>query len=182
MRGKRVPKGVGTPALRDAGPANRVSHRSLEDGLVQVVAPELAGLAVSVDPGRREYPLPDPLPAGVGILAMEGGRQLDPARASGHIVVVLAAGGSEVVGQICLADGDAVLVALAGAQRELVGGEVDVLGARAAALQDAEAGTVEEAGHQPGDAVEPLEYRANLITGEDHRQPDRPLGSHDVVE
>jgi hypothetical protein len=48
----------------------------LEHGLVQVVAPPLAGHPIDIDPRRREDPLPSPLPAGVRILSRQCPREL----------------------------------------------------------------------------------------------------------
>lgn len=51
-------------ALRDAGLAHRLLHRALDDGRIEVVTPELSGLAVPVAPGGGEGPLPRPLAVG----------------------------------------------------------------------------------------------------------------------
>lgn len=61
-------------------------------------------------------------------------------------------------------------------------GEVDILGAQAAAFQDPQAGAVEQASHQLEDAVEPLEHRADFLPAQDDGQSRGPLGADDVVE
>jgi hypothetical protein len=75
---------------------------------------------------------------------------------------VLGPDGREVSREVAADDGrqhgDAVLVALAAPHGDLVAGEVDILDAEAAAFEDAEAGAVEEAGHEPGGAGEALEH------------------------
>ena len=92
----------------------------------------------------------------------------------------------EVRGQIGLGHGrqhcDGVLVALAAADDELVGREVDVLNAEAAALEPPEPGAVEQAGHGAWHALQPLEHRPDLVAGEDDRQPVAALGTHDPVQ
>jgi hypothetical protein len=99
---------------------------------------------------------------------------------------VLGSNGLEVSGQTGLGDGrqhrDPVLVALAAADHDLVGGEVNVLDAEPAALEHAEAGAVEQAGHETRHAVEPLEQGTDLIAGKDDGQPLRALGAHDAGE
>jgi hypothetical protein len=76
----------------------------------------------------------------------------------------------------------AVLVALAAAHHDQVGAEVHVLHAEAAALQNAKAGPVEEAGHEPRGPGEPLEHGPHLLAREDDRQALRALRAHDFVE
>jgi hypothetical protein len=68
---------------------DRQLDRALEHRLVQVVAAPLAGLTLHVEAGGGEYPLPGPLAAGVGVLARQRARQLDPARATPQVLVVL---------------------------------------------------------------------------------------------
>jgi hypothetical protein len=68
-----VPKSVAGGGLREEG----VSNGSLEDRLVQVVAPATSGLKMAVEPGRGKNPLPSPFPRGPGILPLDGRRQFD---------------------------------------------------------------------------------------------------------
>jgi hypothetical protein len=71
---------------------------------------------------------------------------------------------------------------LAATDDELVGVEVDVLGAEPAALEHPEPGAVEQAGHEAGHPLEPLEHGADLVARQNNRQPLRALGAHDPVE
>ena len=77
---------------------------------------------------------------------------------------------------------NAILVALAAADDDLVGGEVDVLDSEPAALEHPEPGAVEQAGHEARHPVEPLEHGAYLVAREDDRQPLGALRAHDAVE
>ena len=77
---------------------------------------------------------------------------------------------------------NAVLVSPAAADDDLVGGEVGVLDAEPAPLEHAEAGAVEQAGHEARYAVELLEHGADLVAAEDDGQPLGALGTHDAVE
>jgi hypothetical protein len=78
--------------------------------------------------------------------------------------------------------GDAVLVALAAADEDLISGEVHVLHAEPAALEHPQACSVEQARHEAGRAIESLEHGADLVAGENDGQPRGTLGAHDAVE
>ena len=92
----------------------------------------------------------------------------------------------EVPVQIGLGHGrqhrDAILVALAATDDDLVRGEVDVLDAEPAALEHPEPGPVQQAGHEAGHPLEPLEHGAHLVAGEDDRQALGALRAHDAIE
>ncbi len=60
--------------------------------------------------------------------------------------------------------------------------EVDVLGPEPEALQQPEARAVEEAGHQPGGAVERGEDRPDLVPAQDGRRPFGPPGRGDPAQ
>jgi hypothetical protein len=77
---------------------------------------------------------------------------------------------------------DAVLVALAAADDDLIGGEVDVLDAQATTLEDAQARSVKQAGHEPWRAVEPVEHNTDFVTGRDDWKALRAFGAYGVVE
>src|SRR5207247_6677047 len=92
----------------------------------------------------------------------------------------------QMLGEIGLGHGrqhcNAILVALAATDDDLVGGEVDILDAEPAALEHAEPGAIEQAGHEARHAVEPLEHGAYLVAREDDGQPLGALGAYDAVE
>ena len=75
-----------------------------------------------------------------------------------------------------------VLVALAGADDELVAVEIQVLHPESSALEQAQARAVHQDGHEAGSAAEPLDHSAHLVAREHDRQPNRPPGPHHVVE
>ena len=56
-------------ALGDRGALGRVADGTLEDGLMEVVAAVLSGLAMKVTTSRRKDPLPHPFPACMRILS-----------------------------------------------------------------------------------------------------------------
>ena len=63
----------------------------------------------------------------------------------------------------------AVLVALAAADEHLIRRQIHVLDSKSTALEHAETRPVEQAGHEPGHALELLEHRAHLVPGQDDR-------------
>ena len=75
-----------------------------------------------------------------------------------------------------------MVIALAPADDDLIGGEVEVLHAEPAALEHPQARSVEQARHEAGRAIESLEHGADLVAGENDRQPRGALGAHDAVE
>jgi len=112
--------------------------------------------------------------------------QLDPAGSVGEIPLMEALGLLQVLGEGNLQgggqEGDAVLGALALANGDGAGAEVDVLDPEAAALHESHAGSVEQAGHEPGRAVEEIEDRAYLVACQDDGQAAGLLGAHDSLE
>src|SRR5262249_58805749 len=89
MSGEGVAEGVARRRLRDAGTADRVLHRPLEDGFVEVMAASLAGEAVDVKAGGGKDPLPAPQTARVGVLVHLGPGQFDPASALSEVSLML---------------------------------------------------------------------------------------------
>jgi hypothetical protein len=92
----------------------------------------------------------------------------------------------EVHGQIRLGDGwehrEPIFVALAATDGDLIGGEVDVLGAEPATLEHPEPSAVEQAGHEARHPLEPLEHGADFVAGEDDWQPVGALCAHEPGE
>lgn len=153
---------------------------------VEVVAAALAGHPVHIEARGREDPLPAPLPAGMRVLPLQGSRKFDPAGALPEVGLVLPTHPLEMCRQGLLDGGrehaDAILASLAVADDDLVGGEVDVLHAQAAALEQAEAGPVEQDGHEPAHAAEFAKHGVDLLASEDDRQGLGPLRPDDLVE
>ncbi len=134
---------------------------------MEVMPTALPGQPISVDARGGEDPLPDPLPAGVGVLPYQGGRQFDPTGPGREVMSVLDPNGFEVLQEPGLGNtgehGDPVLVALAAPDHDLVRGEVDVLDAKPATFQDPEAGTVQQRGHEARHTVKPLVEVASSV-------------------
>jgi hypothetical protein len=108
--------------------------------------------------------------ASVRVLLHERRWQRYPARPRRQIVLVLSPHDREVPSEIGLhhsgKHGDAVLIALAASNDDLVRGELQVLNPEPAALEHAKAGTVQEGRHEARRALEPLEHGPDLIAAE----------------
>ena len=79
-------------------------------------------------------------------------------------------------------DGAAVLASLPVAHRDLAAGEVDVLDAEPAALEEAEPGAVHEPGHHLRRPAQAAQDRLHLVGGEDEGHAEGTLCSGDVLE
>ena len=153
---------------------------------MEVVAAALARGRVGVDARRREDPLPGPLAAGVRVLPGEGAGEGHVAGAALEVGEVLALdalqvraqGRDEPGGQ----DGHPVLSSLSVADDQLLAGEVHVLDAQAAALQQAEAGPVHQGRHEPRRTAHAAQHGDDLVAGEHHGQALRQAGARHLVE
>ena len=138
VRGERVPECVAAYVFRYPGPSHRLLHGSLQDRLVDVMPPLLAGLRVLPPLLLWEDPLPLPLNWSIGVLAIQRIGQLDTTPTFGKILLVDDSGSSELSSQRvlerCGQHGDPVLVSLAVSNCDLVSGEVDVLDPQAQTL------------------------------------------------
>jgi hypothetical protein len=67
--GERMPQGVTARRLRNPGCAEGDGERTLDRGLMQVMAPTPAGERVSIEASGREDPLPGPLALRVRVFA-----------------------------------------------------------------------------------------------------------------
>src|SRR3989304_4870185 len=63
---ERMPKGMAGDPFRNSRGGGRILHRSLKNGLVEVVPEEEAEFRIPVFSECRNYPLPAPLPVGIG--------------------------------------------------------------------------------------------------------------------
>lgn len=61
MRCERMPEAVTCHPLRDTAPARRHRDCPLQNGLMQMVSPNLARGAVTILPASRKHPLPGPI-------------------------------------------------------------------------------------------------------------------------
>jgi hypothetical protein len=82
--------------LADTGASGGGSHRALDDRLVNMVAPDLAGRPVAVMAAGREDPLPQPFPRCRRVLHAECVRERDVPSPLPQIALVLLAYGLEM--------------------------------------------------------------------------------------
>src|SRR5688500_14629869 len=103
----------------------------------------LSGARVEIVPGRGEHPLPGPVARGSRILGKESARKLHVAGARSKVGTVLALNGRDVITKGCAnlngQQGDAILLSLGLADEKVAGRKVDVLDAKARALEQAQA-------------------------------------------
>ncbi len=122
--------------------------------------------------GGREEELPAPLAGGVGVLAQQGFREMDIARADGQILQVFLAGGIKVISQ-CGFQGPgqryhAVLAVLTVVDGDGSLAEVEILDPQGEAFHEPQAGAIHDEGGEFPDAVQMGEDRTHLVTGHDH--------------
>jgi len=143
-------------------------------------------VAIDVDPRGREYPLPDPLAAGVRALAGQGPGEFHPAGSVLEVALVLSLDRIEMGGEIrphhTREHGHPVLVTLAAPDDDLVSREIDILHPEAGALEQPEAGAVEQQGHEARRAHEAANDGPDLTTGEDDGKALGTLGPDDIGE
>jgi len=71
MRRERMAERMATDALRERRPADRRGHRTLNDGLVDVIPRRRSKSRVSANPRGRKHELPAPFRGGVPIFPVE---------------------------------------------------------------------------------------------------------------
>ncbi len=144
---------------------------ALDGGLGEVVAADLAAARVGALAARGEDVLPRPALRGAGILDADGVGKVDVAAAARELGVVPGADGPQVRREVGLERGgkhrDAVLLALAVADEDLVAGEVEVLDAQAQRFHEPEARAVEQGRDEARLAAEAGEDAADLVARED---------------
>ena len=171
--------------LDDAGGADRPLDGLLQGGFGQMVAADGPGARFRRPTARREEVLPAELSVGLRVFLGQGVGQVHPTEAvaqvgdvDGEDVVNLAA---ERLDQRGREDGRPVPLPLAVADDDARLVEVDILDPQPEALHQPQARAVEQAGGQPGGAVELGQYGSRLLAAEDGRQPLGGPGSHDLM-
>src|SRR3989338_1708026 len=106
---------------------------------------------VDIMAGCREDPLPTPLLAGVRILALQGIGKAHATQALPQVLLMLALHGLQVSQERVLRSSRehcvAILVALAGADHDLVLTEVDIFDSQAATLHEPQSSTIQKHRH-----------------------------------
>lgn len=81
VRSEGMPQRVAGGALRNPGLLHGPLDRPLDDGLVDVVSPTLAGSLLPIGSRGRQEPLPNPFRSSPGCFSGEGVRQFHPSGA-----------------------------------------------------------------------------------------------------
>ncbi len=168
--GERVAEGMAGDPFLNFGLTGGGADRFLERAAADVVAASDAGARVLGQPDRGEDILPDPFPAGPGVLPVEGGRQEDMAEPKRQVRFVAAfrhdqvflEGGVQCLGQ----HRDPVLGAFAIADHDQGLGEIQVFDPEADTFGEAQAAAVEQLAHQLIGEGEEAEDGFDFIFGE----------------
>ena len=182
--GEGVAEGVGCDMLLDAGGFGSGANGFLEEGFVDVVAHGFFGGGVNGESRGGEEVLPCGFAGGFGVFAGEGVGEVDFAESVAEVGLVEALdglylaleGGDEGVGE----DGGAVVLPFSVADGDDAVAEVDVFDAQADAFHEAEAGAVEDFGHELGDAGHFGDDGAGFVGGEDDGEGFGFLGADGV--
>lgn len=150
MGGEAVPQRVAGGALADPRASHRFGHRALNHSFVQVVPVE-EGVLPSIGARGRKDPPPAKVHLGVRVfLAQRVGH--GDADAKVGVALVYCASRCQLIAQrqqeLRRNHRTAVLSPLAATDGNLVALEIDIFDAQRAALQEAQAGTVEQRGYQ----------------------------------
>lgn len=174
LGGKGVAEGMGRYGFFDAGLFGGVVDGALQGRRVDVVAADNAGQRVGGALAGGEDELPGPFPRGAAVFFAEGIGEDDLTVAFGQVFLVqgfsilqqLFQFGDEAVGQ----DGGAVVVALAAADDDLAVVKIQVFNAQTQALAEADAGTIEDAGHEARGAAHLVDDLEGFGVAEDGGQ------------
>ena len=179
--GEAVAECVRGDRLVDVGEASRLFHSPLQVGFIQVVT--LFESADRIDghlTGRKNI-LPGELAVGRRIFSFEGIGKVDRAIALREVEVVLCFDLPEVqpqrLKQNVREQGEAVILALAIADNDLMIGKVEILDTQAHDFHQTEARTIHDLSHQPVDAIQMRDDLPGLLAGEDGRDALRPGGA-----
>src|SRR3989338_4793241 len=116
-----------------------------------MVPASLSRYLVDIMTGCREHPLPAPLLACVRILAFQGIVKAHATQALPQVLLMLALHGLQVSQERVLRSSRehcvAILVALAGADHDLVLTEVDIFDSQAATLHEPQSSTIQKHRH-----------------------------------
>ena len=179
-------EGVTACGLGDAGLKDRLLHRALQNGFVQMVPALLSGYPVGIMARRWKDPLPRPRFARVGVFPVKGVGQGDTTQPFLQIFFMLPFDRLEVPEQ-GLFDGCgqhrvAVFVALPRSDDDLVPRKVDILDSEAATFHQPQSCPVEQHPHQPRRAVQAIQEPSDFLPGQDNGQPLGSLGANHPLE
>ena len=179
-------QGVAGAGFGDSGLGDGGFDGALECFFAEVMAADEARAGIGGEGAGGKDPLPGPFLGGVGVLAGEGIGEEDVGLVGGEVLGVEEPHLREMLGQ-CLFQppgehGEAILLAFAVSNGDLVHFEINVFDPEAQALHEAQARSVQEGSHEVGGAIERTEDRADLGPGEDDGEAFGPPGGGNAYE
>ena len=186
MGSERMPEGMAGDPLRNSRGRRRILHRSLKNGLVEMVPEEEAGFRIPVFSARREYPLPAPLPVGIGKFNVQPSGKCNASASLLQILFVANPDLLEVQLQAVFDGarqyGHAILVPFSLPHGDLPVPEVDILDAEPQGFEEAKPRAVHEHGRDPVLSVQVAENGLDFLSRQHDREALRFLRPYDVVE
>jgi hypothetical protein len=185
MGGEGVAEGVAADWFGDLGELDCGTNGALEDLLVEVMAAGFAGARIDGKACGGEGVLPGPLAGSARIFTIESVGQVDFAEAIGEVFFVQNFDAGEVFAQGRFEnfrqEGDAVFIAFAVADDDLVEVEIDILDAEAEAFHEAEAGAVKEFGEELVGAGHGCKEAVGFIARHDDGQAGGAFGADELI-
>ena len=186
VRRKGMPECMTTRRLLETGLDDSLLDCPLQQGFHEVMALLAAGAWIDGTFWSRKDVLPAPIPVGVGIFAFQRVGQMNGAEAFSEVFLVFDLHFRQVQLQRFFErfreNGDAVLFALAIADEDLLVTKVDVLHPEANTVHQAQAGAIEQIGHEPVGAGHLGQDGLDFVAGEDDGQADGAFGAFDVID
>ena len=177
---------MATRRFLDARLAHCMLDGALQGLLIQMMTPFHAAARIDAALRGGKHILPVPLARRIGILPLQGMRQIDGAEALGQILLESVLHRAEMAPQgndHFIGQGDhAVLAPLAIDDQNGAVGKIEVHDTQAHTLHEAQTGTVQQAGTQPVHPVQPAEQGADLFLGEHHGKTGRLLRPRHPVD
>ncbi len=169
--GETMAEGVGGDGFLEACGFGSGANGFLEDAFVYVVAHGFGGGGVHREGDGGEEVLPGKFLGSVGVFPGQGIGQVDFAESVCEVGLVDTLDdldlGLEGRDEGIREDGDAVVFAFAIADEDGVVAKINVFDAQAETFHEAQAGAVEELGHEFGDSVHVVDDGHGFLMGED---------------
>ena len=184
--GKGVAEGVAGAGFGDGGLGDGGFDGALKGFFAEVVAADEAGARIGGEGAGGEDPLPGPFLGGARVLPGEGIGQEDVGLVGIEVLGVEDADLRQMFGQRLFEasgeHGEAVLLAFAVPDGDLVHFEVNIFDAEAQAFHEKQTRPVEKGGHEVGCAVQGVQDRLDFGAGEDDGETFGPSGRGDAGE
>jgi hypothetical protein len=184
VSGEGMAKGMGADLPRQTGTADDQLDGFVDDAGVNMVATSDSRTGVYGNIPGRENILPAPFLGGIRILPSQSMGQIDLTMPLSRILLMQGLDPDQVVmeqrgergGKGC----EAIFVALARTDGQLLHLKIDVLDPDADSFHDAQAATVEQFGNQLGSAVQQRDNRGDFFACHDNGDVDLLVSAHSI--